>query len=342
MLDLTAPVGKLLPGTTGNLPDDVRRVQYLMNKTSSSDGAPDFLFDTTTGVCDQALIDAITAFQTFQFAWADGRVDVGATTVSKLNDVADLTAFEAAREPDEFLSWLRRPPEWNFTLEDFLGSSSFTPGLETSAWLPSVYLDNLVDTFLSVLDPTDTAPGSWGIGAWDLYHGHVMTPINEATGQPQDPAIATMLPTFRGAIAAIDGLRASMQPKTLTDPQDLLSFFGQLLQLLAALTQPLNNLADTGEAVIFYHSFESSTLLGTGSRYAGFQPSDARRNWVTPVGHGTPSKYASADHPDNPFADFFHIVEISFLVAKDGVIGAVAETKQELVAMTQQPFATIA
>jgi len=92
MLSITAPVGRLNPGTTGNRPDDVRRVQYLFNKTPASEGAPDFLFDTTSGVCGQDLIDAIMEFQSFHPPLlVDGRVDVGEQTITKLNQVADLT-----------------------------------------------------------------------------------------------------------------------------------------------------------------------------------------------------------------------------------------------------------
>lgn len=350
MLDITAPVGTLRPETTGNLPDDVRRVQYLLNKTPESEGAPDFLFNTTSGVCDQDLIDAITEFQRFQAFpgfTPDGRVDVGERTITRLNQVADLSAFAAAREPDEFLSWLRRPPEWNFTLEDLLrlGSNPLTFSPETASWLPSAYQANLVDTFLAVLDPMDAAPGSWGVGAWDLYHGHVAVLQDPTTGLPQDAAANALATSIRSLANAIDSLRASVQPATLTNPQDLDDFAAQLFPILARLTQPLEDLAATGLASVVYHSFEVSQLLGGTSRYAGYRPADPRRNWVTPItpsGAGTPMRYASADNPDNPFKDFFSVLQIAFLVAKDGVVYAVAETKEELVAVTREPYATIA
>lgn len=50
MLDIAKPVGNLTAGMVGNSPDDVRIVQYLMNRTSSDDGAPTFFFDTTSGL----------------------------------------------------------------------------------------------------------------------------------------------------------------------------------------------------------------------------------------------------------------------------------------------------
>jgi hypothetical protein len=54
-----------------------------------------------------------------------------------------------------------------------------------------------------------------------------------------------------------------------------------------------------------------------------------------------PTRYASIGNP-NPIDDFFHAFEINFLVDKQGVIGAVAGTKEELVAVTLAPFAEIA
>jgi hypothetical protein len=346
MLEIMAPVGKLRPGTTGNHPDDVRRVQYLFNQTPEAAGAPSFLFDTTNGICRQDLIDAITAFQTFQFgaAEADGRVDVGHRTIATLNQVADLSAFAAVREPDEFLSWLRRPADWNFTLQDLLrlGPSPFSFSVETTTWLPDVYQTNLVDMFLAVLDPADTVPGSWGIGAWDLYHGHVVVLRDQMTSlpEPADPAVLPLVPSFRAADAAIDALRTSAQPRTLTSVPDLTMYAEQLFSILGSLTQPLEDLASTGEVSVYYHSFESSNLLGGTSRYAGYREADPRRNWLAPLG-GIPTRYASADHPDRPFDDFYNVLQLAFLVEKDGVVATVAGTKDELVAITLEPFATI-
>jgi hypothetical protein len=341
LLDVTRPVGLLRPGTTGNLPDDVRRVQYLFNKTSVADGGPDFVFDTTRGACGQDLIDAITTFQKFNsLANVDGRVDVGLETITNLNQVADLSAFAAVREPDEFLSWLRRPPEWNFTLEDRLGlgATPFTFGPETVAWLPEVYRTNLVQLFECVLDPAQRPAGSWGVGPWDLYHGHVA--VN--SGAAADPSVSTVIRPVQNVVTMISNLRNAKHPERLTAANDLAAYATSLFALLTGLHDPLTALAATGQALLYYHSFESSTLLGDTSRYAGYQPFDPRRNWLVPLGSGSPSQYASADHPDDPFKDFSHVIGVNFVVDKTGRVGAVADTKQELVAFIQQPYGTIA
>ena len=142
MLDITASVGR----GGSNLDDDVRRVQYLLNKTSPANGGPGSTFDTVPGANSATLEASIESFQIFHSLVHDGRVDPGRLTINKLNAVADLTAFNAVREPDEFLSWLRRPPQWNFTLEDLLAlrgaSFGFTPS--TTAWLPATYQANIV------------------------------------------------------------------------------------------------------------------------------------------------------------------------------------------------------
>lgn len=341
MLDITASVGR---GGI-NREDDVRRVQYLLNKTSPANGGPATAFDTVPGANSASFETAIENFQHSHSLVQDGRVDPGRSTITKLNALVDLTAFNAAREPEEFLSWLRRPPQWNFTLEDLLALHgtpfSFTPS--TAAWLPVTYQANIIATILAMLNPLDTLAGCWGVGAWDFYHGHVVVPKNPATGLPF-PSVVSQTSAFRPISNRLEALNMLRRPETLTDPAKIASFTAELNGILADATSPLNNLFNTGAASIFYHSFESSGRLGSTSRYSGFNPADARRNWLTPLAPlvaPIPTKYASADHPDKPFDDFIHIFELSFLVEKSGKIGVAAETKMELIAVTGQPYSEI-
>lgn len=347
MITIEAPVGALRPGTTGNLPDDVRRVQYLFNKTPVASGAPATLFDTTSGVCEQGLIDAITAFQTFHsLPFVDGRVDIGWGTLSTLNTAADLSAFSAVREDGEFLSWLRRPRAWNFTLEDLLslGADAFTSDPATSTWLPPLYQQNLFDTFRSVLDPTDITPGSWGVGPWDLYHCHVVVPkldVTKKIGDPIDPALLLPLGEIKRIEGSIDQLRASARPDMMVGSPAFDAFDQALQPILAQLRPHLEALSASGHVSLLYHSFEISQRFNGDTRYAGFQAADARRNWLTPLG-GAPSKFASADNPDHPEMDFIMSVELPFIVSKDGIVRVVAGTKEELVAVARVPFAELA
>lgn len=206
--------------------------------------------------------------------------------------------------------------------------------------MPVAYQANIVATILAVLNLLDTAPGSWGIGAWDLYHGHLVVPKDPATGLPF-PAVVSQVSAFRPIVNRLDALRNLHRPDTLTTPASIVSFTSALATLLADFTTPLNNLLATGVASIFYHSFEFSVHMQDQSRYSPFHPADARRNWLAPLGLGLPTKYASADNPDNPINDFVLILQFSFLMDKAGQIGVVAETKQELIAVTGKPFSEI-
>jgi hypothetical protein len=320
-------------------------VQYLFNKTSSTDGAPDEMFDTTAGVSSNELIDAIEHFQSFHsLPTVDGRVDPTEATLAKLNQVADLSAFAQVREPDEFLSWLRRPPEWNFTLDDLVSRAGvpLTVRADTSVWLPDSYQRNLRQLAEMVLSPQQTPAPSWGVGAWDLYHGHVVVLADPATGQPLMPATAPFVATIRMLDNTLDTLRKAHQPEVLTTSVQLSAYAAALMPVLLQLRQPLAELAATGQASIFYHSFESSQLFAGTTRFAGFDPKDPRRNLLSSLGGGMPVRYVSADHPDDPIRDFVTPIELAFLVDKLGQIIAVAGSKIELVALTQEPFASIA
>jgi hypothetical protein len=197
-----------------------------------------------------------------------------------------------------------------------------------------------IDTFDAMLDPNDHAPGSWAIGAWDLYHAHVVAFL-DPTGRLLDPAIQPLINSVRRIDSHIDQLRVRVSPRTIATVIDRSSLATQLFAILTQLATPLADLAASGSASLLYHSFESSTRMGGTTRYAGFDAADPRRRWLTSLPNGVPARYASADNPNNPDRDFFKAIELNFLVDKLGVVHCVAGTKEELVAITLEPYSTI-
>src|SRR5436305_5392756 len=69
-----------------NVPEDVRTVQVLLNSIPPAKGGPDPLLDVD-GLVGPKTITAIRKFQQSQLGFNDGRVDPGAKTISKLDEL---------------------------------------------------------------------------------------------------------------------------------------------------------------------------------------------------------------------------------------------------------------
>lgn len=67
-----------------NQPQDVRRVQSILNQVPVQVGGPRQPLEVT-GVADPSLVRAIERFQKIQLGFADGRVDPGLQTETRLN-----------------------------------------------------------------------------------------------------------------------------------------------------------------------------------------------------------------------------------------------------------------
>lgn len=81
--DISAPVGAVPPGAAGNRPDDVRKVQRLLNTFSPGDGGPDPKL-AEDGIMGPKTVAAIRKFQQTRFGWQDGLVDRSHATLVEL------------------------------------------------------------------------------------------------------------------------------------------------------------------------------------------------------------------------------------------------------------------
>src|SRR5215470_18182997 len=70
-----------------NKADDVRTVQDLLNGVPAASGGP-LLPLAVDGLIGPKTIGAIQRFQKAQFGWADGRVDPGGPTITRLRTFA--------------------------------------------------------------------------------------------------------------------------------------------------------------------------------------------------------------------------------------------------------------
>ncbi len=118
---LTASVGRM--GGV-NRPDDVTKVQKLLNKVPLTEGGPKVPL-AVDGICGQKTIGAIQRFQLHHFGWkgADGRVDPYGPTIAKLDEYnvpgarVRMLSIRCVLEPGRFLD-LRRREHWFFEVRE--------------------------------------------------------------------------------------------------------------------------------------------------------------------------------------------------------------------------------
>lgn len=72
-----------------NRKQDVRTVQYLLNRVPGAEGGPNELLEMRSGICGPKTRAAIKKFQQAQFGWSDTRVDPKKATMRKLNEFDD-------------------------------------------------------------------------------------------------------------------------------------------------------------------------------------------------------------------------------------------------------------
>jgi len=107
-----------------NRPDDVRKVQKLLNKVPPTEGGPKVPL-AVDGICGQKTIRAIQTFQLHHFGWkgADGRVDPYGRTLAKLDEYnvpgarVRMLSIRCVLEPGRFFD-PRRPEHWFFELRE--------------------------------------------------------------------------------------------------------------------------------------------------------------------------------------------------------------------------------
>ncbi len=90
---VSAPVG--INGT--NLANDVKTIQDTLNRVSPAEGGASPLL-VVDGICGQKTKDAIQKFQLQQFGWsgADGKINPGGQTITRLNEILGGTNRPAA------------------------------------------------------------------------------------------------------------------------------------------------------------------------------------------------------------------------------------------------------
>lgn len=118
---LTASVGRM--GGV-NRPDDVTKVQRLLNKVPVTEGGPKAPL-AVDGLCGPKTINAIQTFQLRHFGWkgADGRVDPYGPTLAKLDEYnvpgsrVRMLSIRCVLEPGRFLD-PRRPEQWFFEVRE--------------------------------------------------------------------------------------------------------------------------------------------------------------------------------------------------------------------------------
>ena len=118
---ITASVGRM--GGV-NRPDDVKKVQRLLNKVPPTEGGPKVPL-AVDGICGQKTIGAIQTFQLHHFGWkgADGRVDPYGPTLAKLDEYnvpgnrVRMLSIRCVLEPGRFLN-PRRREHWFFEVRE--------------------------------------------------------------------------------------------------------------------------------------------------------------------------------------------------------------------------------
>lgn len=118
---LTASVGRM--GGV-NRPDDVTKVQRLLNRVPVTEGGPKVPL-AVDGICGPKTINAIQTFQLRHFGWkgADGRVDPHGPTLAKLDEYnvpgsrVRMLSIRCVLEPGRFLD-PRRPEQWFFEVRE--------------------------------------------------------------------------------------------------------------------------------------------------------------------------------------------------------------------------------
>ncbi|MDP2898636.1 MAG: peptidoglycan-binding protein [bacterium] len=120
-ITITASVGRM--GGV-NRPDDVKKVQKLLNKVPQTEGGPKVPL-AVDGICGPKTINAIQTFQLRHFGWkgADGRVDPEGRTLFKLNEYdvpgarVYMLSIRCVLEPGRFLD-PRRGEHWFFEVHE--------------------------------------------------------------------------------------------------------------------------------------------------------------------------------------------------------------------------------
>jgi hypothetical protein len=100
---ITASVGQ---GGANRRPD-VLTIQEMLNRIAPAQGGPDPKLDVD-GWIGPLTVAAIRKFQTRQFGWADGRVDVDQVTIKKLNELGQ-TPGPDDQDPNRCTCFLPRP-----------------------------------------------------------------------------------------------------------------------------------------------------------------------------------------------------------------------------------------
>lgn len=322
-------------GATGSA---VQKLQQAL--IDSGFGIP----DGATGNFFQQTATAVVAFKTARGLTPNDPV-AGRGTVTTLDGEFALPFADH----EEFVSWNRALPEFNFTRRDEnarrLNGTAFALA-PVSSWLPAPVKDTMFASFMSLLDPGGSPegrfkdPATWGLSPLDLYHCHLGVELPLFVRQVWEPAIIR-----RDAVhARLEQLRTQAKAAGETGSPSWTAAYAGLLvgsgvtgMVADTLETILRISADTGVPVkMIWHSFEHH-------RPAGMSVDDPRRGWWndlapapggvsrTPFGAGLGAMVRAV-------AD---LIGLSFVVDKLGTVTVMSEsdTAVALVGLDQQRLA---
>jgi len=322
----------------GSKGDQVQAVQYALI------GLGYDIPDSTTGNFLSQTSAAVVKYKTAQGLQRNDPV-VGKGTIGAL-DTAWAHPFA---DRDEWLSWQTRLiPDWNYTRQNELdrlnagASFSFNP---ISSFLPAAFQQAIVTGLAGLLDPGGspiaalTPSATWGAGALDLFHCHVVIDLQQALTTPSWSQLRNMADAVSNQIVPMRNQADQAGPEgtppwtaayrnllLASAPPGGKSFNDQTADVLNGLLA--NSNAEQQPLRIVWHTFEFPVW-----RPVEVGSNDPRRSWwndVTPVaGPVTQTPFLPQDFG----ANVFHMIELGFLVDQNRLITVMATTVDEAAAV---------
>lgn len=289
-----------------------------------------------TGNFFQQTSDAVVAYKTDRGLMPNDPV-AGRGTVTKLDGEWALPFADH----EEFVSWNRALPEFNFTRRAEnarrLSGAAFNLA-PTSSWLPAPIKDTMFASFMSLLDPGGSPLGrftpsaTWGLSPLDLYHVHLVVEKPLFDRQVWDPAIVG-----REAVhARLGQLRTratvagpSGSPAWTAAYAGLLVSSGVTGMVANTLETVLQISATTGVPVkMVWHTFEHH-------RPAAMSVTDPRRGWwndLAPAPSGVTQTPFGAGHGAMTQA-VDDLIGLSFIVDAFGTVTVMSEIDTDAAAL---------